>query len=339
MSRIEDLLSIRVANANDIDRIMNFIKDCWNPDHILANNRDFFLYEYGNGDALNFLIAENRESKRLEAIYAFYLYSKPGPGKRVDSAGGLSRVRDDCTVPMVGTYMYKKLLEIFNVRCMLGVGLNRNTAYEINKRLFKYEMGELTHYYRLSGTTTEFRIAEIKNKYIRNISGENGLFTKYTNEQDLFSFFKPEKYVDRITYKDRDYLIHRYFQHPVYQYKFYTVDDDLLLICREIELYGRRILRIIDCIGDVSCLRNIGHGIEKLIENENYEYVDLMAYGIEDNLMYAAGFEKISEDDSNIIPNYFEPFVKKNVAIYCTVSVPGTVVFKGDADQDRPNSI
>lgn len=337
MSRIEELLSFRIASINDADRIMAFIKECWNSGHILANNKEFFLYEYGNGDNLNFLIAENKLSNRLEAIYAFYLYSDPESNRQVDSAGGLSRVRDDCPVPMVGTYMYKKLLDLFNIRCMLGVGLNRNTAYEINKRLFKYEMGELTHYYRLSDSFEEYRIAEIVNKSIRPVFGEKKELDEYSNQHDLFEAFNPEKYENRITYKDKRYLIHRYFEHPVYHYLFYVVENDLILVCREIELFGRKILRIVDCIGNVDCLRKIGYGIQKLIEKNNYEYVDLLAYGIEDDLMFESGFERINEDDCNIIPNYFEPFVKENIVIYCTTSIPGAVVFKGDADQDRPN--
>ena len=76
-----------------------------------------------------------------------------------------------------------------------------------------------------------------------------------------------------------------------------------------------------------------------LIEKNNYEYVDLLAYGIEDGLLFESGFERIYEDDCNIVPNYFEPFVKENVVIYCTISIPGAVIFKGDADQDRPNMI
>jgi hypothetical protein len=339
MSRLDELLLFKIADITDIEIIMQFIKECWNSDHILANNRDFFEYEYGNGDKLNFLLAINKSSGRLEAVYAFYLYSDTNNGSSVDVAGGMSRVRDDCKIPMVGTYMYKYLLSLYNVRCMLGVGVKRDTAYEINRKLFKYCMGKLTQYYMLSEDVYDYKIAHIENKIIKDTQGNNEELVQYNDSNELFKRFIPERYKSRITYKDKDYIIHRYFNHPIYKYQFYLLKDSLLLICREVCAFNGKIMRIIDCLGDVAELRNVGHGLKGIIKNQNYEYIDLMAYGIEDEVMFSAGFSKVEDDDVNIIPNYFEPFVRQNIDIYCTASVENTIIFKGDADQDRPSRI
>ena len=43
---------------------------------------------------------------------------------------------------------------------------------------------------------------------------------------------------------------------------------------------------------------------------------------------------------SDIVPNYFEPFLKQNINIdYAFKSKSPYVIFKGDSDQDRPNLI
>ncbi|EOW3520763.1 hypothetical protein ACOWVB_000374 [Campylobacter coli] len=51
------------------------------------------------------------------------------------------------------------------------------------------------------------------------------------------------------------------------------------------------------------------------------------------------GFNLKKQEDKNIIPNYFEPFEKKNILIkfaYKT-KVNNYAIFKGDSDQDRPS--
>ena len=55
------------------------------------------------------------------------------------------------------------------------------------------------------------------------------------------------------------------------------------------------------------------------------------------NLIYAAGFSERTEDDTNIIPNYFSPFVAENIDIYVRSPYENTLFMKADGDQDRPN--
>ena len=45
---------------------------------------------------------------------------------------------------------------------------------------------------------------------------------------------------------------------------------------------------------------------------------------------------KKKKNDLNIIPTYFNPFIKKNVNIYYEKSHKKLILFKGDADGDRP---
>ena len=56
MSRYNEQYIFRKANIADVDRLMRFIREHWRADHILGNDRDFFLYEHGNGKEVNFVI-------------------------------------------------------------------------------------------------------------------------------------------------------------------------------------------------------------------------------------------------------------------------------------------
>ena len=56
--------------------------------------------------------------------------------------------------------------------------------------------------------------------------------------------------------------------------------------------------------------------------------------------MNQAGFILRTPSDSNVIPNYFEPFDQSNVPIFYFTNTNGKIYFfKGDGDQDRPSRI
>ena len=75
-----------------------------------------------------------------------------------------------------------------------------------------------------------------------------------------------------------------------------------------------------------------------MYENE-YEYVDFYQYGIDHAIFDTAGFTLNLLTDDLIIPNHFEPFVQKNKTLHFFTSEHGQFyIFKGDGDQDRPNS-
>ena len=57
--------------------------------------------------------------------------------------------------------------------------------------------------------------------------------------------------------------------------------------------------------------------------------------------MKSSGFKLINQNSNElIIPNYFNPYLQKNIQIYFFVDskdIDKVILFKGDGDQDRPN--
>ncbi|GHU44660.1 hypothetical protein FACS1894111_12280 [Clostridia bacterium] len=146
---------------------------------------------------------------------------------------------------------------------------------------------------------------------------------------------------NRIPYKDKWYIKRRYFEHPVYDYMVWALRDKTeayggLLFCREVTQNGAKALKIIDYLGDIQLIAGLESAFGKILETENYEYIDLYCAGVEDELLYAAGFSLRTETDPNIIPNYFEPFVQKNIEIRYHTDNDKALFFRGDADRDRP---
>ena len=75
--------------------------------------------------------------------------------------------------------------------------------------------------------------------------------------------------------------------------------------------------------------------------NKNVEYLDFYYFGIPNKYLLDTGFKIKKKNSKNILPNYFEPFSKKNININYAIK-KGSLkhnhfLFKGDCDQERPN--
>jgi len=108
-------------------------------------------------------------------------------------------------------------------------------------------------------------------------------------------------------------------------------------VCREIEKFGVKILRIIDYIGEEKYFEHLAFSLQKLMNENNYEYIDCYCCGMSETTMNDAGFIKRTKIDENIIPNYFEPFLCENIDLYYFTNITENFrSFRGDADQDQP---
>jgi len=106
---------------------------------------------------------------------------------------------------------------------------------------------------------------------------------------------------------------------------------------RKIKVKNVSCLRIIDLYGSLHNAGDLSSSIQDILMSENSEYIDCYNHGISDSVFSKIGFNKKSE--SEIIPNYFEPFEKANHDFswaYTTIH-KNFCIFKGDGDQDRPN--
>ena len=93
-------------------------------------------------------------------------------------------------------------------------------------------------------------------------------------------------------------------------------------------------------MGSLENLGNMNMVFQDLLENEQAEYVDLMNAGISDRIFQKVGFKTLDVAGEIIIPNYFEPFIQKNIVVKCAYRAPyNYVMFKADADQDRPSRV
>ena len=328
--------TIRFATLSDVDAIMNFIKIHWKNGHILATNKSFFLYEYVDGDNVNFVVAIDNFSNQMVGLCGFIKNSKKLSGS--DIWGALWKVVKTNN-PMLGINILEFLNENSECRSFssCGIALKTLPIYVF----LRFRTGKLNHYYRLNDKTN-FQIAVIREKVILEFSKINNYKLQFLdNFQALEPILFKIQNKTKLPYKDNWYIEKRYFKHPIYKYQVFGIkssDFNSIIVARELKQNETKILRIVDFIGTYNDLNYIGKELQDLMDQNNYEYIDFYCEGIEKEILKNAGLKLKDDSDFNILPNYFEPFVQENIDIhYFTNHNNCITVFKADGDQDRPS--
>jgi hypothetical protein len=186
-----------------------------------------------------------------------------------------------------------------------------------------------------------YRIAVIKHDVECDIKPSRVTLCRAGGFGELCSDYDFEMRYQGQGYKSPQYIKKRYFNCPIYDYyawKLMEGSDCIgILFGRQIEVNDHKVLRLVDYLGDLQNLSKIGTAVQEILVENEYEYADMLAGTLPEELMKRSGFTLRSEDDENIIPDYFEPFVQKNVNKYFVKSNPEIVVFKAEGDQDRPS--
>lgn len=345
MNRYDERYDFYFAKAEDIDDIMEYIDTVWKKGHILATDRAFFEYEFRDGDDVHFLIARDRlHNNLIAAINGFYPCAKAKGKPYFDIWGCMwSARKDNQDMPMLGVETGRRLYDLGH-RSETGLGNNQNTAVPIQRRFFKDKTGKLDHYYMLA-PQKDYQIANITDK--KMIPGKTYVNNPYhmrriNDFSEIEEQFDFQRFVNQIPYKDGWYINKRFFHHPIYQYETYAVCQqqtmEALVTFKRIEIGEREALRLVDFTGDKKVLPYLYTDLQSLLKKQT-EYIDFYCYGFNEEDLKKAGFRKREEEDTNIIPNYFEPFVQKNVDIWFNTTQQGEItICKADADQDRPNS-
>ena len=342
MNKYDERYDIRLAKKNDISLIMQFLDEHWKNGHILSKNRELFEYEFLEGDNVNFVIAIDRNTNTLEAISGFLRCSMIDDINEKDLWGSIWKVNDATNnMSFLGVELIRRLRELVPHRFHLGIGINPNTTLPIRKLVFREKTQKMKHYYMVNSSLDEYKLA-IVNEIPSNdkiIKSNRFSVRRFNCFEEYDSDFKLENIV-MIPQKDNWYIRKRFFEHPIYKYDVCGIYDGekcvAVVIYRINECNGSKCIRVVDFLGEYSTLAELGVYFSALLRESNAEYIDFYNVGIEKEIFEHAGFiERI--DDTNIIPNYFGPFVQENIDIWVRAEAESAVFFKGDGDQDRPN--
>ncbi len=343
LDKFSELFEFGFAQHQDLEEIMSFIRHFWREDHILGNDKKFFLYEHGGSSKIiNFVIAKSKKTNKLQSIQGFIPYSTNK--RKLHICGVFSKTHPENKIPLLGLETMKRMLELTEPITYCGIGTNSKTWLPLVKKFFHRQVGIMSHYFMLNENFTDFKIAipeALPHSNQTNL--ETGL---HLQEISIFSEIENElnslKVSDNLPFKSNAYLKRRYFENPIFTYKIFKFLEHTgkligLVIMRKITRRNRKILSLVDFIGDIKKLGEAGNAFRILMLQSNYEYIDCLCDGINDDVFKRIGFKKKEHDGKTIIPIYFEPFVRENIKIHFEKSPSSLILFKGDSDADRPN--
>ncbi len=336
----------------EIGELKQFIHSHWKRNHALSVSHPLMDWQYYSKETntYNFVIAKHNKLNEIHAILGFI------PTRHFDLSISTSdlwlsvwKVRADAQVPGLGLFLLEFLNSCKNPRSICAVGLSKQVI-PIYK-LMGYTIGILKHYYIINDCMTDFKLIEHFDE--RYATAEDMTCSKkelhYYDKSDFLKLMKKQMTFEfhfRMPLKSLSYFFNRYYRHPLYDYSIYGVTDHDnlrgLLVIRRVSYNEHYALRIVDYFGDPANLIGALKAFQALLKIHNAEYIDFYNAGIEEEIMSAIGFVKMEKMSKIIIPNYFEPFERRNVDLdfaYKSNDKELFYIFKGDSDQDRPNFI
>lgn len=342
--------NLSIATFADVQPIMNFIQQYWGTKHILATNVDVFLFQYKNQldkQQVNFVVAKDNEGV-IKAILGFIPSELLNPNSDVFAA--LWKVADDVKSPMLGLKLLIYLRKQTEYGLFTTLGLNETSSSIY--RLMKYEVDYMQHFVLLNPSVLDYQIAHVSeaNKEILRTRKTTPLTT--VNDGLKVKVLTDRTAIDDFVFsgnmspkKDLDYLRFRYFNHPVYNYKVLAIMNEQQVVAfwvaREQILNDRQCLRLVDYFGTDSSIADCALSLNEFVINSDYEYLDFICMGMDAHSLVKAGFTAVNQDsDELIIPDYFSPYLQKNIKMLYSVdrNIDTPIrLFKGDGDQDRPS--
>lgn len=334
---------LKKCSVEEYPKLIEFIDKYWKKDHIFVKSKEIFDFQHFNKDCneYEFALGINPETNEIDGVCGIIPLSIYDSGLSVynETWGGIWKTRNDVKNDGIGL-LGLELFEFFDKYSSHGGFGMSKIAYRFFKRK-GYKMCTLNQYYILNDEIKTFEIAQVptvatnSNKY-----GGNNCHIKQIVDIEKIDFstinncYRPRKSLT--------YLINRFLKHPIYKYMFYGLFENRKLlnifVIRKCYVNKSNVLRIVDVIGNLEntpCLRN---EFQNILKNHGSEYIDLMNFGIPKEVFANIGFEKLDPAGDLIIPNYFEPFERRNVVLEGAYRSPYPYTFfKADADQDRPN--
>lgn len=329
------MVTIRRAVYEDIPGIMQFWDKHWKPGNILAINRDFFEWQFLDGDKLNVFIGIDDGNGKIYGTVGAIVYSR---NSNPDVSGCTWQVIKSSN-PILGIELSEYMFNQLNTRYSWAAGIS-NKATKINQ-LRGCKITEMDHYYRLADIEN-FKIAKVAEKRIPVAEQTGYTLERIYSAEEMKKIISEEMLAEQIPCKDYSYIDKRYFKHPVFHYDIWKIVNregsaQSVLITRDEIMQDRKVCEIIDYYGKMEDLGKIASSLDRLLNEKKYEFVDVYSFGIPNEIYEQGGFIRCEKSGKNIIPNYFHPFIQENISLKLVdPMMEGVKLFRGDGDQDRP---
>jgi len=324
-------LRYRRPAVGERGKLVEFLAENWRNDHLFVRDPAWFDWQHlaRDGRTYHAIIAVG-DDDRIEG----FLGVMPLADAPVSIATGIWVARREAADRRVGLELFAELERIYQPRYIGSLGVNENARAIL--RMLGHRVGGSSQFY-LRNPEAPPVLAE--GLVVSDAPADPGSRLREIGDLDRLSLVTK----GHVPEKPLTWYQWRYQNEAPYPYRYFLAEVDgrakLLLIARRVEAAGGACLRIVDALGDLAGAGCFAPRFLPLLSAENLEYVDLVVGGPDLSVFPAAGF--VERKDPTMIPNHFDPFVRRNVTLGWTIKAAGNprscYIIRGDGDQDRPN--
>jgi len=326
---------IRFAEYEDIPKLITFLQGHAFQENNLLSNMEYFKYYFVlcDGGHINFAIAQDDSGE----IFGACGYVRSARSERFGIWTTLWGINKN-TYGIHGIDLKRFVIEQSGASYAACNNITAITQ-SIYHRL-GYITGKMKHYYRIADKE-QYAFLDITDKRIETVTPNSYRLIPLTGLDELKERFALCDLHLRNPVKDWWYVERRYITYPWYQYNFYGIERpdgfvSAVLIGRIITHEGRKMIRLVDCLGVVEDLSYVGWELQKLMDDHDYEFIEFYCAGVDQQIMKLAGFSLTDEGDVNIISSYLEPLkmISRDFYFYSTAK-DNFMIFRADGDYDR----
>lgn len=339
------MIKINFCNKKLKNNLIFFLKNNWPRKSIVFSNQRLFDWLFLNKRLknYNFLIAKNKNEilSCIAIIKSNFLNNKKKNknrgfiwmtfwlSKRSQSSYGISLIY----------YILKKYKNY-----IIGTTGCNPTVFKIYK-ILGFKTGYLSQFYFVNPTVKKFLINKLLKRSRKIKKKQNNYILEVEKEMKFYNEIENLHHLENKFLKNKKYFKDKYYKNPYFNYLFYVLKRKNKIygffVGRDCKFKNKKNLRFIEFFGNLNYLNFFQNNLQNLVIKSKYECIDFYCNGLNEKILLKAGFKKNQFKNNVIIPNYFEPFLKKNIkiafAIWPNKNMPP--FFKGDGDQDRPNKV
>jgi hypothetical protein len=341
-------LRIGFCSKDEAPSLCQYLQKYWASDHVLATDRALLDWQHfdASQNRYNYILAWSSDDALPAGILGFI------PTARYDAKLihrntlwlALWSVREDVRVGGLGIRLLNAVLRSQPHEAFGTIGISRAT--EALLRAFGCTAGVMNHHYMPVAQRTEFAILKPSGASLAP-ADRAGVTLVPLRRDEVMGLEGRLQIDDRAAMKPAKsavYFANRYFSHPSFNYTVWALKRGArvigLMASRLAHASGSRAFRIVDYFGPPDGLVGCYDALQHQLRLQDAEYADLLNFGLPVEYMNRAGFLLKDQDGEAIVPDYFEPFERRNVIKRFVFKPPAGaefVLFKADADQDRPN--
>ena len=332
-------ISFRNLKYKEYNNFKNYYKKNLDKKNIFVKSKKVFDYHFKNKKIYNFFITIFK--KKFLSIQGYIPQSKYDyklPNNEI-FLSNFHAIQDK--IPGIGRLAFTKLIK---KKKFVGSTNFPIRMLEYHKRL-GFSTGKMKHYFFVSPFVNKFHIIKFKKKniyYKKHINLINIKIKKIRNTKEIK--LDKKNFVGFVPTKSINFIKNRYLNYPYFKYQCYQINKNnkpiAIIILKKFQFKDQNILKIIDYFGEQKNFKNLKNVFLYLLKENKSESIDFYNYGIEEKYIKKAGFKDREKYKEIIIPEWFNPFLKKNIDYYYAFknkTRKSIRLFKGDGDRDRPN--